>query len=334
MSMGLVEENHQRIEEALSRALYDRQLFPDEPGIAPARSFAAGRGKRLRPQLCLLAYQAAKGAQGRPQTVLDAAVGLELLHAYLLVHDDLVDHATTRRGEPALHLRYDRDGESFALIAGDWLHTVAWGLLLRAQNLRVADEVQRMLEEVTLGELLDMRLGAERIDAIGREEILRMMRLKTACYTCIGPLRIGCALADADDTLLGLLSEVGERLGIAYQISDDELGLFGDERRIGKSTLSDLHEGKKTLFIHEAYARLDRAGRERLTALWGSSDAGARELERVRLLITRCGAREAVREEASQLIRNARDLLAQAQIRAWAREALLSLVERLERRTA
>lgn len=245
--------------------------------IAAAGAALVG-GKRLRARFCLTGWQAVAETR-EPRTAptadaVSAAAALEAFHAAALVHDDLIDNSDTRRGRPATHRALEAHhrasgwagdagafGRSGAILLGDLL--VAWSDDLLEQGLRdaahapTAREVYALMRrEVTVGQFLDIAEEAAFVTSPvseHAERALRVASLKSARYSVQHPLLLGAALAGADAPQAAALSEFGHPLGLAFQLRDDVLGVFGDSAVTGKPSGDDLREGKRTVLV--AYAR-------------------------------------------------------------------------------
>jgi geranylgeranyl diphosphate synthase type I len=247
--------------------------------IAAAADAVSG-GKRLRGRFCLAGWRAVEEASGRagdaPAPVIAAAAALEVFHAAALVHDDLIDNSDTRRGRPATHRALEaahRDagwlgdadafGRSAAILVGDLL--VAWSDDLLEEGLAETSperaaaarrQYALMRREVTLGQFLDVAeesAFAGEPDDRHAERALRVASFKSARYSVLQPLAIGAALAGADAAQTAALTAFGHPLGMAFQLRDDVLGVFGEEAATGKPSGDDLREGKRTVLI--AYTR-------------------------------------------------------------------------------
>jgi geranylgeranyl diphosphate synthase type I len=247
--------------------------------IAAAADAVSG-GKRLRGRFCLAGWRAVEEASGRagdaPAPVIAAAAALEVFHAAALVHDDLIDNSDTRRGRPATHRALEaahRDagwlgdadafGRSAAILVGDLL--VAWSDDLLEEGLAETSperaaaarrQYALMRREVTLGQFLDVAeesAFAGEPDDRHAERALRVASFKSARYSVQQPLAIGAALAGADAAQTAALTAFGHPLGMAFQLRDDVLGVFGEEAATGKPSGDDLREGKRTVLI--AYTR-------------------------------------------------------------------------------
>ncbi|WP_105567081.1 polyprenyl synthetase family protein [Microbacterium halophytorum] len=254
-------------------------------------------GKKLRPRLLLDAYQALGGIDER--AALDAACALELLHMALVIHDDVIDKDLMRRGEMNISGRFASEamlrgttrrsanawGEASSLLAGDLMLTLAHSLLARldlpdAQRQMVLDIFDDTVFESAAGEHYDVWLSMH-LEPASPRDVLAMVDQKTAAYSFQAPLALAAVLVGASAGLREELAAIARQIGVIYQLRDDVLGLFGDERETGKSILSDLREGKETLLI--AYARSDDAWAE-VEPLFGDealSPAGGHRLRRV-----------------------------------------------------
>ncbi|HTL40904.1 MAG TPA: polyprenyl synthetase family protein [Pseudolysinimonas sp.] len=261
-------------------------------------------GKRFRPRMVFAAYEALGGRDAEAAACIGAA--FELLHTALIVHDDVIDRDFVRRGGPNLAGSYrdralaeggtaataEHRGITAAVIAGDLALFNAYRLIDRSG---VGDEVRRRLVEVmdealfasAAGELIDVDFSfAPEVPLV--DDILTMERLKTAVYSFECPLQAGAILAGASEQTVTTLGDFGREMGIAYQIVDDLLGVFGTEAETGKTTIGDLREGKRTVLI--AYAH-SAPGWDEVAGLFGDpelTDEGAAQL---REHLVRCGAK-------------------------------------------
>ena len=277
-------------------------------------------GKPLRPRLTLAAYLGLGGGDVLGAAHLAAAQ--ELVHTAMVVHDDLLDHDEVRRGRPnlagAYRARLTAEGVvgraaedqvlAAGLLGGDLALVSAFGLVVRAPvpaDVRVAvvDLLVRGVTTTVGGELLDVSAGLSAPDDV---DTLRIAELKTAAYTCAVPLQAGAVLARADERTTVALTRFGTALGTAFQLVDDELGVFGDPHRTGKSVLSDLRSGKRTELLRLAYQRSDDAGRSVLDRHVGREDLDHTGAEAVRTVMSGCGARDALRSAADAAAETAR----------------------------
>ncbi|WP_162621958.1 isopentenyl-diphosphate Delta-isomerase [Microbacterium suaedae] len=281
-------------------------------------------GKRIRPQLVLDAY---RGFGGRKESIaVDAACAVELLHAALVTHDDVIDGDLTRRGRENVAGWFATDarqagasahasrtwGDASAIIAGDLMLTTAHGLIAglaceawrRDAALKIFDET---VFESAAGEHADVRLSLQ-LETASPEEIMATAERKTAVYSFRAPLLLGAILAGAPSGAIDELDGIARDIGVIYQLRDDVLGVFGDERETGKSVLSDLREGKETLLISYARSHSEWAT---VAPHVGDSELTAAEGARIRDVVERSGARRKVeatieerRVEATRRLRN------------------------------
>src|SRR4051812_7317570 len=254
------------------------------------RDYLLRGGKRLRGALVLLGHEAAGGTR---DAALDASLGMELLHAFLLIHDDFMDQDDVRRGGPTLHraLGGDHLGTSVAILCGDLCESWAYQLFGGASPL-----VARTVEQVILGQMADLRAPHGR--ELTAEEILDVQRAKTGTYTFELPLHLGATLAGAAPPLLEALSAYARPLGMAFQIADDLLGTFGSPEQTGKPNASDLREGKRTLLVARALQSATSHDAALLRAGLGHPDA---DVEGLRAILRRCGAESSARADAERL---------------------------------
>src|ERR687894_275935 len=211
--------------------------------------FVLGGGKRLRPTFAWWGWRGAGGSPTGPEThaVLRAVSSLELIQACALVHDDLMDDSTTRRGAPTVH------GD----IALAWADDMLRGADLWPDQMgRALGVWQAMRTEVLAGQYLDVLTQARGDEA--PETALQIDRYKTAAYTVERPLHLGAAIAGASPTLVDAYRRFGADIGIAFQLRDDLLGMFGDPVVTGKPAGDDLREGKRTLLLACGLRAADR----------------------------------------------------------------------------
>lgn len=208
------------------------------------RDYPERGGKGVRSELLLLSAQAHGVRPGTPawESALWLATTLELFQNWVLIHDDITDDSEERRGQPALHRQY---GVPLALNAGDALHAYMWGALLQSGVPGAYPEVLTMIHRTAEGQHVDLAWVQQGQWALSADDYLDMVRLKTAFYTVVIPLRLGAVAAGlAPDVRF---EEAGIALGSAFQIRDDVLNLIGDAAAYGKEIGGDLLEGKRTL---------------------------------------------------------------------------------------
>lgn len=276
-------------------------------------------GKRVRPEFAHLGWIAA-GGEPCARTAVNIGAALELLHVSALVHDDVIDGAVTRRGADTTHVRVARDhrdrgwsgderriSEGAALLAGNVALAMA-DAALGEVNAAARKQWTRVRIEVNLGQYMDL-LGAASRD-LDPERVLVMMAMKTAKYTVERPLRMGAAAAAGPDNewIAESLSSFGELLGIAFQLRDDVLGVFGRTDITGKPVGDDLREGKTTMLLAQALVRADASQREILSRIGDPSLTDA-DVVRIQQVIIDTGGLNVVENDINGFRNKALGLL-------------------------
>jgi geranylgeranyl diphosphate synthase, type I len=281
------------------------------------------QGKMIRGCLVPLGYALASAAPvggaagGTPHPTIAAGAAMELFQSGLLVHDDIMDRDLTRRGRATIFHQYaevasrgdNADprhvGEALGICAGDVAYFLAFELL---STLEAAPQVRASLLEVCARELTavgiaqmqDMAWGASSAP-VSEDDILRMYRFKTSRYSFSLPLAAGALIAGAAPSLVRSLEEIGETIGVLFQIRDDELGLFGNEAELGKPVGSDVREGKKTLASTRLLAAAGPGDRSRLAGILGNQEATAADLEFVRERARALGVQDSIAATCASL---------------------------------
>lgn len=303
-------------------------------------------GKRLRPYLTVLSYEMYGGTDY--PAIIPVAAAQELLHLSLLIHDDISDRDIVRygvdnisgrflklyqqRGAAATEARHLAD--SAALLAGD--------LLLSAAHLAIADSslpaasrqlAQHLLGEATFwvaaGQLLDIETT---MDAMETTDTFKIARLKTASYSFNGPLKTGAVLAGVPASECDLLTELGDTVGLAYQLADDLLGVFGDQKLTGKPNLTDLQEGKRTYLMQLAFEMATDRQRKVIEPLFGDRRLTNQQADVIREVIVSSGAKQAVEQVLDEQRQLAEAQVAGLNASAAGRQYLLRLIEKAVRR--
>lgn len=269
--------------------------------------FSLREGKRIRPLLLVLSYLGySKRIKKSPQSLYNASTCIEFLHNFMLIHDDIIDCSNLRRGKPTLHrvLRKtikcanpDKLGVDLAIIAGDIVYALAIDAFLSIDEDSVRKE--RALKYfvqtaafTAMGEFIDTIHGVDKVENIKEKDVFLNYSLKTARYTFDCPLVTGAILAGAPHNEIPLLAEFGLLIGQAFQVQDDVIGIFETEKNIGKSILSDLAEGKKTLLVAHAYEHLPRERRKKFTQIFNKPKKNYADLQAVRKIFIASGSLE------------------------------------------
>ncbi len=324
---------HLHVEDVLARYLAARRA--DLPELA--RTFAAAvdtlsdfalrGGKRIRPTFAWWGWRAAGGEATGPRAdaVLTAVSALELIQTCALVHDDLMDASELRRGRPTVHVRFteahraggwlgepERFGMAAAILLGDlalaWADDMFESASLTARMRAAArGPWQAMRAEMFAGQYLDVLAQAEGDES--QERALGVARLKTAAYTVERPLHMGVALAGAGQDTVDAVRTFGTDIGVAFQLRDDLLGVYGDTEVTGKPAGDDLREGKRTLLVSLGLSHAALAGRhadaDLLRAALGDPDLTPDTIERVRALMVEVGAVDELERRIEELTSSA-----------------------------
>ena len=327
-------------------AFVDRQrpgllaISPELAALLSALDSLLAGGKRLRPAFCYWGWEAAGGGEHRT-AVVTAAASLELLQASALIHDDVMDSSDTRRGQPSVHRRFQAlatesgwsgpaapFGEGTAILLGDLC--LAWSSEMY-ENSGVPPEriaagravYDLMRTEVMCGQYLDLLEGVRGTGTV--EAALRVVEYKSAKYTIERPLHLGATLAGASPEVVHALRSYGRPLGIAFQLRDDVLGVFGDPAETGKPAGDDLREGKRTVLVAQTLERSDPAQAEVVERLLGDPGLDADGVDELRGIIQETGGLAACEAMIEQYAAEAADALAAAPITGEARLALEEL---------
>lgn len=279
-------------------------------------------GKKLRPLLGWIGWRA---AGGDPESAVPQQLGvaLELFQAAALVHDDVIDRSATRRGQPAVHIRFEslhrqaghggdpaRFGISSAILSGDLALSWASQAFSEAQSEAAGHDpaaaaiFHRMHSDVIAGQYLDVLAEVRRPAATENEAVHQartVLRYKAAKYSTEYPLLLGAALAGGGEALRQALAAAALPLGEAFQLRDDLLGVFGDPDLTGKPVGDDLREGKRTELIAYGLFRSSAPESEKLSAMLGDPDLTEADVALARQILISCGAAAAVESQIQQL---------------------------------
>jgi geranylgeranyl diphosphate synthase type I len=307
-------------------------------------------GKRIRPTFAWWGYRGAGGQPDGPDAhaVLHAVSGLELIQACALVHDDLMDDSAVRRGSPTVHVTFDalhqeqgwlgsaeRFGMAAAILLGDialaWADDMFYGSGLAPNRLAAASEPwQAMRSEMLAGQYLDILTQVQGDES--PEAALRVARMKTAAYTVERPLQMGAALAGADPEVVEQLRHFGADIGVAFQLRDDLLGVFGNTELTGKPAGDDLREGKRTLLVALGLRQASDSGAAVVRGCLGQPNLTAQDIERARGVLVDSGAVDAVERKIETLTSAALQALASADLAQPASDRLAELAVAATRR--
>jgi len=306
------------------------------------------KGKMIRGGLVALGCEMAGGRAGA--AAVRAGTALELIQSGLLIHDDIMDRDSRRRGGPSIHEQYARlapaaggsgdahFGTSMAICAGEIAIFLAFEAMagLSGPSKRTAVTQRLFASEfglVGLGQMLDIEAGTAR-ELLPERRVLEIYRYKTARYSFYLPLAAGWELGGGRSSVRPALERLGEDLGLVFQIKDDELGLFGSPGKTGKPVGSDIREGKRTLLAAGLLGRATGTDAERLGGIFGHVGATEADIRFTRDLAERLGVREEARQVMARLGRRAGKEIGALPVGKGHREILQGLLEYIVSRTS
>lgn len=292
------------------------------------KEFVLRKGKRVRPIFFVIGYLAFTKRQARG--LYTSAISIELLHDFMLIHDDIIDKSDTRRGKPSMHKKLNEylknyknikfTGQDLSIVIGDILYALAINafLSIKVEPEQKEKALKKFIEAAFYtgcGEFIELLYGTKDIKLFTKTDIYRIYDLKTAYYSFAYPLAIGATLAGAEDSQIRKIFQYGVYLGRAFQIKDDILGMFGDEKRTGKSSLTDLQEAKKTLLIWYAYNHTSSQDRLDIKRVLSKDKINKTDLLKTRRILTASGAFDYARQEISEYVKKTQELNASLQMK-------------------
>lgn len=306
------------------------------------KDFILRDGKRIRPILFITGYL---GFAKRPARGLyTSAIAIELLHDFMLVHDDIIDKSDMRRNRPSMHalmnghLKKLKDikfsGQDLAIVIGDVMYATAIHAFLSIhENMERKERALKKFIEAAIytggGEFIELLDGAKDIRYIKKETIYKIYDYKTAYYTFSCPLSTGAILAGAEKKEIDKLFEYGIYLGRIFQIKDDILGMFSEESKIGKSSLTDLKEAKKTLLIWFAYNNSSPKNKSMIRQILTKEKVARADLLQMRQLISDSGALDYAKKEISGITAKADALLSGSRMRPKYKKILTEYTKKI-----
>lgn len=301
------------------------------------KDFLLREGKRVRPILFVIGY---KGFSKNPAANLyRSALAVELLHDFLLIHDDIIDKSPLRRGKPSMHVLLQNAmkkytpaksiGQDLAIILGDILYALAIESFLAIKEAPLRKEAAlKKFTEATIytgcGEFIETIYGLEKIKNISQEKIYQVYDYKTSYYTFCAPLTSAATLAGANKIEIDKLYQYGIYLGRAFQIKDDILGIFADEKKIGKSCLSDLKEAKKTILIWYAYNKGTKIQAETLENILSQKNITKETLLQTQKIIKDTGSLDYAQKEITRLLNQSIAIISSSKMKGIHKKSLIT----------
>lgn len=304
--------------------------------LAHVAEHALRPAKRLRSAFVYYGYQLFR--DDHHEEIIQASLSVELIHTGLLIHDDFMDQDDMRRGSPTTH-KYYYDihtarkysgngmhyGASMAVNIGDYALFLGQDILGRSQfpaerKIEALNRLSRGIVNTAIGQAFDVTIEAKR-DAT-EKDVKDLHFAKTAIYTYENPLHVGAILAGAKQKDLEILSKYAVPAGIAFQIQDDILGLFGDTKKTGKPAFSDLREGKVTLLVINALENATSKEVSRLRTLWGKADITNDDANEAREIVIRSGSLDYSRKLAIKMAKRAQIAIPLMKHKGWNADAI------------
>ncbi len=303
--------------------------YPAQPAhlYEPISYTMALGGKRIRPVLVLMACEA---VGGDIEKAIMPAVGLEMYHNFTLLHDDVMDKADIRRGKPTVHVKWD---DNTAILSGDAMLTMATQLIARADAAvmpQVMELFNRTAMEIYEGQQYDMDFESR--GDVTVEEYIAMIRLKTSVLLGCA-CKMGALIGGADEATAQRFYEIGENLGLAFQLQDDMLDVWGDEATFGKAIGGDIMNNKKTFLLINACQRATDDNRIEL-ALWLNTENASRAVKvpAVTAIYERLGLKELSEAEIAKYNDKAMAAVFETAVDETAKKAFIDLISRLVKR--
>ncbi len=358
----ILKEYQQKINNQLE--LFFKQKIDQTKDISPhvlemmqhLEEFTLRGGKRIRPILLIFGYKCINKTTtdkyyneelvNEENEIIKAAMAVELMESFLLIHDDIIDNDDLRRGKPTLHRIYEKNttlnnkkeipddkkhfGKSMAIIGGDILAVLGSEILLSTnfsdQNkIETLNIFNKTIINTCFGEMLDVYSEFEQ--GLTEDDINKIHLLKTAKYTIEAPLHIGAIFAGANNVQLKTLSDYALNLGRAFQIQDDILGVFGNEQKLGKPVGSDLKEGKKTLLIIKALENCSDNDKSFILKNLGNKDLSLNDLEKFKEIIINTGSLGYSKNLANELAEKAKQTIINSDFNDVGKDFLINLAD-------
>ena len=309
------------VNDFLDQLPYDRQ---PASLYEPVKYVLSLGGKRIRPVLALLSYNLWRES---PEDILMPAVGLETYHNYTLLHDDLMDKADMRRGHQTVHRRWN---DNTAILSGDSMLVLAYQRVAQVP----ADKLRPVLDLFTetaleIGEGQEYDMAFETRNDVTEAEYIEMIRLKTSVLLACA-LKMGAILADAPQADIDCIYRLGEQLGLAFQLQDDLLDVYGDPKVFGKAIGGDITSNKKTYMLINAYNRADDRQRSELQRwVMATSFDRAEKVAAVTRLYDEIGIRQLCEEKINYYFAEAGRYLNELRVPEERKQALRQFMDEM-----
>ncbi len=308
------------------------------------KKFSLSGGKRLRPALMYYAYLGVGGK--KRQEILKTSVAIELIHIFLLIHDDIIDKDFKRHNVDTVNYYYQKIGKkmfqdeehfgnSMAIILGDMVGALGNQIIFQSKFssdliIKALDKLQSIVSMTVIGEAQDVYISYKK--RATEKEILKMYENKTAKYSLEGPMHLGAILGGATQKDLNKISQFSLPLGIAFQIQDDILGIYGDEKKLGKPIGSDIREGKQTILLIKALKKVNSKEKKFMQSLIGKNRITLKEIRAYRQIMEKTGAKKYAQQLAQRKIDESKKIIHQLKWNLTAKNFLLGVADYMQER--
>jgi geranylgeranyl diphosphate synthase, type I len=293
------------------------------------KEFSLRDGKRIRPLIFVLAYLGF--TKKKAKDIYKSAIALELIHAFILMHDDIVDRASLRRGLPSLHKMI---GNEKAMITGDILYALGIKTFLSIdespeRKLAALDKLLEAAVHTGCGEINELLIDKNMLNNAELSDIYTIYDQKTSYYTFVVPLVTGAILAGANDKTIKKLKDCGISMGRAFQLRDDMLGLLADEKTTGKSALTDLQEKKITIPLLHAYRTSENTDKKKIHLILKKNSVSRKDLGEVRRIIKKTGTKGFINGEVERLVERSKNEILSCGVDKKYGQSILKLLDKL-----
>lgn len=296
-------------------------------------------GKMLRGSLFI--FSAESNGYKRDESLLNIACSLELMHSALLIHDDIMDNDEIRRGKKTIFAKYkelatikniknpSHYGISMGIVIGDIALFIAEEIASYYNHSNLRELLQfytQELRRVGIGQMLDFDYGSKN-DEVELDKINKMYIYKSARYSFSLPLALGAIAAHKSNEEVNLIEKLGEKIGLIFQLVDDDIGMFGNEKDIGKSVGSDISENKKTIMRSLLMERVDNKTKKMLQGIFGNQKIDSSDIKEVCNLIEKLGVRKKIKEDMEELYKDSKEMIFKLDINDNYRKIYLQLLD-------
>jgi geranylgeranyl diphosphate synthase type I len=312
-----------------------------------SKNITLSGGKRLRPALVFCAAEAS-GSKDEKK-IIKIATAIELVHCFLLIHDDIIDDGDFRHGVPTINNKYEKIGEkkfknknckhfgnSMAIILGDLVFSMAIEVILQSKiekdrMLEIISYLQKVIQNTIIGQSQDLLIECKK--DVSKKEVLSMYENKTAKYSFEAPLQIGLMInSNIDKKLQNMFSDFAISVGIAFQMQDDIIGIFGQAKKTGKSVVTDIEQGKKTMLVLETLERLKKEDKKIFTNILEKRNVTKQDILIFRKMIKESGALDFLERNVQENLLKGKTILEKSSLKKETKDFLLGLVTYLEER--